>query len=225
MSEKSRTVLQNNRDNLISLKEDFEEFNNPDKLILGKDDQGDNKQGDVKNSVIVLRALPVAYSRSEMQLNWKKFLSPENETGLEGTLGKRQGYTGTVSFPEATTAVVAEGDALPSSYETVDFTLQVKLQTSEELNQLLEDLENFIMPLKIKSLSMSYTDEDNPNTEAEFGIVDLTLQTYFQGKKDIEYRVESVIAGSQDTQCKESSIPPADETADETENKPEEEDE
>ncbi len=222
---KSRAILKDNRDSLTKLEDDFKKFNDPDESILGKE-----KQGDVRNSVIVLRALPVAYSRSELQLNWKKFLSPENGTGLKDALKKHQGYKGTVSFPQgAITAPAAEpaaeGVAVSSSYETIDFTLQVQLQSPEELNQLLEDLENFIMPLKINSLRVLYTQEDNFNAEAEYGTVNLDLQTYFQGKKDIEYRVESVNADTKGDKCKASSSPADDETAAETGNKPEEENE
>ncbi len=194
----SVTIKQND-DNLTELNSAFNKFSEEDPEILGEE-----KQGSISNSIIVSRALPNQYSPDEMNLTWSTFYEPGNGTGLVDSSGKHQGYDGTPPiFMGVVSGVGDEEDAVSSELQVVDFTLSVDLRTKEELNQLLKDLDNFIMPVKVKSIDLDITSKDEISTDAGYGAVNMSLQTYFQGEKLLEVTSDTIDPNAASS-CKET---------------------
>lgn len=192
-------TIRQNDDNLTKLKTSFDKFNTSNSYVLGSKE----KQGSISNSVVVSRALPNRYWEPEMNLTWTTFYEAGNGTGLV-VAGEHQGYEGEgAAFTGVVGGGAEEENAVSSELQEVAFTLNVNLQSVEELNQLLKDLDNFIMPVKIKGINLVRTPKDSIDAAAKYGVVDISLQTYFQGEKLLEV-VSDTIDPNATKRCKET---------------------
>ena len=181
--------IRQSRDSLHSLEKAFEDFNAADPIL------GEKKQGDIQNSVVVLRALPAEYTRSQIQLFWNNFLLEDHGTGLggEGLRGDGDGYKGVVNFPSTPEVEGSEGGGSGGLKEIL-FTLQVDVESQEEMDKLFEDLNNFIMPVKILSLDLNFVDPDSGSDG--YASLNMRLKTYVQGESNISVSTETLQEGS-----------------------------
>lgn len=183
------------RNNVNALKTSYEEFNKSDNLI--------GAEG--PNAGVVLKSLPVQYLHSETYSAWEAFLGPGS--GLNN-----QGYL--PDPPQITLPPTLENDATEettsSELQTIDIGLQVDLRNAEELDKLFEDLNNFIMPLRINDIDLTIHGEEGLNDN--YGSVSLNLQTYFQPGINIQFPTESITDKGVGGKC---GTNPADASADE----------
>ena len=190
------------RSNLSALEASFNTFNSADPIL------GDIKQGSVQNSAVVLRSLPVKYKKNQIQHFWGNagFLKEGTGTGLlsQSELKNGEGYTGLpetgegytsngqIAFPEG--SEVTEGEAAASGLQEIEFTFQVDVRSQEEMDKLFEDLDNFIMPVKILSLDIRYIDQDI--ADGGYASLNMRLKTYVQGERNIDISEDTLKEGS-----------------------------
>ena len=189
----ARVVIEDNRDAINNLQDSYDEFNES-KVLYNDQILGDN-------AVIVLRALPTSYNKGWTQQAWDSFLnkpgdSTENRPGHEGATITISGFPdpvggegdGTPLPPAASAEADLVGTAIP-----LQFTMSIDLEEGgeETLSNILEDLDNFIQPVKVRKISLNYSDTDD-GSESHLSQVTLNLQTYIQPARELQFPTEAV---------------------------------
>ncbi|MYB40275.1 hypothetical protein F4X86_03375 [Candidatus Saccharibacteria bacterium] len=193
-------AINDSRSNLSALETAFNKFNTADPIL------GDGKQGTVQNSAVVLRSLPVKYKKNQIQHFWGNagFLKEGTGTGLLSASERRAEYTGLpetgegytsngqIAFPDGSGG--AEGEAAAGGLQEIEFTFQVDVNSQEEMDKLFEDLDNFIMPVKILSLDVRFMDQDT--SDGGYANLNMRLKTYVQGERNIDISEDTLEEGS-----------------------------
>ena len=190
----AKKVIDANREKIDNLQESYDEFNESETLY---DEQILND-----NAVIVLRALPTTYNRGWTQQAWGSFLKDPDSPS-----SKRAGHEGaTISIsglpePDNTSGTplppaggAEEGSSgLPGTAIPLQFSMSVSLEEGgeETLINILEDLDNFIQPVKVRSISLTYSDAGDSGN-SRLGQAQLELQTYVQPARELQFQSETV---------------------------------
>ena len=201
----AKEVIDTSGANLEQLDNSFEAFNKEPELL------GQKQEDDlVKNSVIILRALPSCYKQLDMINTWRKFL---REVGNNSA-----GYKAEVQFPQTVGDVpncnTSVGEQAPTADETapgveatirsIPFSLTLT-GDKDDLDQMLKDLNALVQPVKILKIQINYPQGDEDSDELN---ITFDLETYMQPPKNIEFK--------QDTVAEEQKEQPAEEGADAT---------
>ena len=214
----ARVVIEDNRDKINSLQGSYDAFNESKSLY---DDQ---QLGE--NAVIVLRALPTTYNKGWTQQAWDNFLRhpdkpTERRPGHEGATITVSGFPDPVGGEEGAPlppAVGGEegadnpaGDAIP-----LQFSMSINLEEGgeETLINILEDLDDFIQPVKVRKISLTYSDEGD-GSESRLSQASLDLQTYIQPAAELQFPTNTVDEKAAEPECtkkkkKQDTVPKSD---------------
>ena len=174
--------------NLDSLDASLDSFNKQGNLLK-------SQPTDVTNAGIVLRALPKAYNYNQMTANWDHFkatrLSKDNDGGY--VLGKAstfsiQGLVGGEAVVEP--VPVEDGQPAPAvtvQPQPVELTFTAHLDNEGDINKLLKDLDNFIQPVQIQGIQVTYPSSADDGAALGSYVVVLSIETYIQQGVSVQF--------------------------------------
>ena len=188
-----RSVIEANHDKINSLQTSYNEFNESNSLYASQ------QLGE--NAVIVLRALPTTYNKGWTQQAWDSFLRDplDKRPDYEGATVTVSGFPDPVASADGTPlpaavdgeerAASSAGDAIP-----LQFIMTINLEEGgeETLINILEDLDNFIQPVKVRKVSLTYSDVGDGGGESRLSGAILDLQTYIQAARELQFPTEAV---------------------------------
>ena len=174
--------------NLDNLDASLDSFNKQGNLLS-------DQSSDVTNAGIVLRALPKAFNYNQVLANWDHFKATRSSEDNEGgyVLGKAsivsiQGLVGGEAVAEP--VPVEEGQPAPAATvqpQPVALTFTAHLESEDDINKLLKDLDNFIQPVQIQGIQVTYPSSTDDGAALGSYIVVLSIETYVQQGVSVQF--------------------------------------
>lgn len=175
--------------NLDNLDASLLAFNNKQGKLLS------SQSSDVTNAGIVLRALPKAFNYNQEIANWDHFKATrsflDNDFGYvlgEASIVSIQGLLVDEVVPEPVPVEAGQpAPAVTVQPQSVALTFTAHLENESDINKLLKDLDNFIQPVQIQGIQVSYPSNVDDGAALGSYVVVLTIETYIQQGVSVQF--------------------------------------
>ena len=193
-----KSVLDTLRETNQAIERTSKNLDNLDASLVSFNKQGkllSSQSSDTTNAGIVLRALPKAFDYNQVLANWDHFRATRSFSGNDS--GYVLGQDSSISIQglvggEVVDEVAPVGDGQPAPAVTVQpqpvaLTFTAYLESEDDINKLLEDLDNFIQPVQIQGIQVTYPGNVDDGATLGSYVIVLSIETYIQQGVSVQF--------------------------------------